>query len=294
MGYMIRSVLLLGVLTGLFLFVGNLIGGKIGMIIALILAGIMNFIAYWFSDKIVLAMYGAQEITEEEAPWLHRMVEELAQRANIPKPKIYLVPMEQPNAFATGRGPSHSAVAVTAGILQLLDRDELRGVLAHEIAHIKNRDVLVATIAATIAGAISYLVSMLQWALLFGHSGNEEEGNNNPLSIIGSIIGSIVLIIVTPIIATIIQMAISRSREYLADETGAKISGDPLALARALEKIHNYVYSIPAEVNQGTAHLFIENPLKGGGIWELFSTHPSTEKRIERLQELARKMGKLY
>jgi len=290
MGYMIRSVLLLGVLTGLFLFVGNLIGGKIGMTIALILAGIMNFIAYWFSDRIVLAMYGAREITEEEAPWLHRMVEELAQRANIPKPKIYLVPMEQPNAFATGRGPSRSAVAVTTGILELLDRDELRGVLAHEIAHIKNRDVLVATMAATIAGAIAYLVSMFQWALLFGQSKNEEEGNNNILSIIGSI----ALIIVTPIIATIIQMAISRSREYLADETGAKISGDPLALARALEKIHNYVYQIPAEVNQGTAHLFIENPLKGGGIWELFSTHPSTEKRIERLKELARKMGRLY
>jgi heat shock protein HtpX len=290
MGYMIRSVLLLGVLTGLFLFVGNLIGGKMGMTIALILAGIMNFIAYWFSDRIVLAMYGAREITEEEAPWLHRMVEELAQRANIPKPKIYLVPMEQPNAFATGRGPGHSAVAVTAGILRLLDRDELRGVLAHEIAHIKNRDVLVATMAATIAGAISYLVNMFQWALLFGHSRNEEEGNNNPLSLIGSI----ALIIVTPIIAMIIQMAISRSREYLADEIGAKISGDPLALARALEKIHNYVYQIPAEVNQGTAHLFIENPLKGGGIWELFSTHPPTEKRIERLKELARKMGMLY
>jgi heat shock protein HtpX len=290
MGYMIRSVLLLGVLTGLFLFVGNLIGGKIGMTIALILAGVMNFIAYWFSDRIVMAMYGAREITEQEAPWLHRMVEDLAQRANMPKPKIYLVPMEQPNAFATGRGPSSSAVAVTAGILQLLDRDELRGVLAHELAHIKNRDVLVATMAATIAGAISYLVNMLQWALIFGHSRDEEEGNNNPLSLIGSI----ALIIITPIIAMIIQMAISRSREYLADETGAKISGDPLALARALEKIHNYVYSIPAEVNQGTAHLFIENPLKGGGLWELFSTHPSTEKRIERLKELARKMGRLY
>jgi heat shock protein HtpX len=290
MGYMIRSVILLGVLTGLFLFVGNLIGGKMGMTIALILAGIMNFIAYWFSDRIVLAMYGAREITEQEAPWLHRMVEELAQRANIPKPRIYLVPMEQPNAFATGRGPGHSAVAVTAGILHLLDRDELRGVLAHEIAHIKNRDVLVATMAATIAGAISYLVNMLQWAFIFGHSRDEEEGNNNPLSLIGSI----ALIVLTPIIATIIQLAISRSREYLADETGAKISGDPLALARALEKIHNYVYQIPAEVNQGTAHLFIENPLKGEGLWELFSTHPPTEKRIERLKELARKMGRLY
>ena len=187
MGYMIRSVLLLGLLTGIFLFVGNLIAGKVGMTIALILAGIMNFLAYWFSDKIVLAMYGAREISYEEAPWLHAMVEELAKRANMPKPKIYLVPMEQPNAFATGRGPSNGVVAVTSGILRLLDRDELRGVLAHEIGHIKNRDVLVATMAATIAGAISYLVNMLQFALLFGYS-RDEEGNQNPLSIVGSIL----------------------------------------------------------------------------------------------------------
>ncbi len=288
MGWTIRSVILLGFLTGLFLFVGNLVGGKVGMTIALILAGIMNFIAYFFSSKIVLAMYGAREIPYQEAPWLHNMVEELARRANIPKPRIYLVPMEQPNAFATGRGPSDGIVAVTAGILRLLDRDELRGVLAHELGHIKNRDVLVATMAATIAGAISYLVSMFQWALIFGHS-KDENNNSNPLSFIGSLL----LIIVTPIIATIIQMAISRSREYLADETGAKISGDPLALARALEKIHHYVHSIPAEVNQGTAHLFIENPLKGEGLLELLSTHPSTEKRIHRLKELARRMGQL-
>jgi heat shock protein HtpX len=286
MGYMIRSVLLLGVLTGLFLFMGNLIGGKMGMTIALMLAGIINFIAYWFSDRIVMLIYDAREITEQDAPWLHRMVEELARRANIPKPKIYLVPMEQPNAFATGRGPSRSAVAVTAGILQLLDKDELRGVLAHEIGHIKNRDVLVATMAATIAGAISYLIDMLRWAVFtLGHSRNK--GINNPLSLIGTI----ALIIITPIIAMIIQMAISRSREYLADETGAKISGDPLALARALEKIHNHVYKIPAEVNQGTAHLFIENPLKDKGIWEIFSTHPPTEKRVKRLKRLARKMS---
>jgi heat shock protein HtpX len=286
MGYMIRTVILLGVLTGLFLFVGQLIGGKTGMTIALVLAGIMNFIAYWFSDKIVLSMYGAKEISYEEAPWLHRIVEELAQRANIPKPRIYLVPMEQPNAFATGRGPGNAAVAVTSGILHLLDEKELRGVLAHEIGHIKNRDVLVATMAATIAGAISYLVNMFQWMLLFG-GGRDEENRGGWAGLLGSLL----LIILTPIIAMIIQMAISRSREYLADETGAKISGDPLALARALEKIHNYVYQIPAEVNQGTAHLFIENPLSGEGIWELFSTHPSTEKRIERLKELARKMG---
>ncbi|MCS7261835.1 MAG: zinc metalloprotease HtpX [Aquificaceae bacterium] len=285
MGYAVRSVILLGVLTGLFLFVGNLIAGKVGMTIALLLAGIMNFLAYWFSDKIVLAMYGAREIPYEEAPWLHRMVEELANRANIPKPRIYLVPMEQPNAFATGRGPSNGAVAVTSGILHLLNERELRGVLAHEIGHIKNRDVLVATMAATIAGAISYLVNMLQFSMLFGNK--EEENNNNPLSLVASI----AMIIITPIVATIIQMAISRSREYMADETGARISGDPEALASALEKIHNYVYEIPTQVNQGTAHLFIENPLSGHGIWELFSTHPSTEKRIQRLRELARSMG---
>ncbi len=290
MAWTIRSVLLLGLLTGLFLFVGNLVGGKTGMLIALLMAGVMNFIAYFFSSKIVLSMYGAREISYEEAPWLHRMVEELAQKAGIPKPKIYLVPMEQPNAFATGRGPSDGVVAVTSGILQLLDRDELRGVLAHEIGHIKNRDVLVATMAATIAGAISYLVNMLFFGMLFNNSRDEEGEGTNPLSIIGSIL----VLIITPIIATIIQMAISRSREYLADETGAEISGDPMALARALEKIHNYVYQIPTEVNQGTAHLFIENPLKGGGIWELFSTHPSTEKRIERLKNLARQMGRLY
>ncbi|MFN3813277.1 MAG: zinc metalloprotease HtpX [Aquificaceae bacterium] len=286
MGYMFRTVLLLGFLTGLFLFVGHVVGGKAGMTIALLLAGVMNFLAYWFSDKIVLSMYGAKEISYEEAPWLHRIVEELSNSAGIPKPPIYLVPMEQPNAFATGRGPGHAAVAVTSGILHLLSEKELRGVLAHELGHIKNRDVLVATMAATIAGAISYLVSMFQWMLIFGGGRNEEDRGGW-----GGILGSLVLIIITPIVATIVQMAISRSREYLADETGAKISKDPLALADALEKIHSYVYQIPAEVNQGTAHLFIENPLSGSGVWELFSTHPPTEKRIERLKNLARTMG---
>ena len=286
MGYMIRTALLLGVLTGLLLFIGNMVAGKAGMVIAFVIAAVMNFMSYWFSDKIVLSMYGAREISYEEAPWLHRIVEELSRRANIPKPKIYLVPMEQPNAFATGRGPGSSAVAVTRGILEILDEKELRGVLAHELSHIKNRDVLIASIAATIAGAISMIVNWLQWALIFGW-GRDHEENNNPLSIVGGIL----LIIITPIIAAIIQMAISRSREYLADETGAYISGDPLALARALEKIHNYVTQVPARVNEGTAHLFIENPLKGEGLMELFSTHPSTEKRIARLVEIAKRMG---
>jgi heat shock protein HtpX len=285
MGYMLRTAILLGVLTGILLFLGNVIAGKTGMIIAFVIAALMNFLSYWFSDKIVLSMYGAREIARDEAPWLHEIVEELAQKANIPKPRIYLIPMEQPNAFATGRGPGSAAVGVTRGILEILDKNELRGVLAHELAHIKNRDVLVASIAATIAGAISMIVNWLQWALIFGWGRDEE--NNNPLSIVGAIL----MIIITPIIAAIIQMAISRSREYLADETGAYISRDPLSLARALEKIHNYVRQVPAQVNQGTAHLFIENPLKGEGLAELFSTHPSTEKRIARLIEIAKRMG---
>jgi len=287
MAYMLRTAVLLGLLTGILLFIGHLIGGQTGVVIAFIIAAVMNFMSYWFSDKIVLSMYGAKEISYEEAPWLHKIVEELSRRANMPKPRIYLVPMEQPNAFATGRGPGHAAVAVTRGILDILDEEELKGVLAHELAHIKNRDVLVASIAATIAGAISMIVNWLQWALIFGWGRDEED--NNPLSLVGSIL----LIIITPIIAAIIQMAISRSREYLADETGAYICGCPLALARALEKIHNYVTQVPARVNEGTAHLFIENPLKGEGLMELFSTHPSTEKRIARLVEIARKMGQV-
>ncbi len=287
MGWMLRTVILLGVLTGLLMAIGGIIGGLPGMFIALIIAGVMNFMSYWFSDKIVLSMYGAREIPYEEAPWLHDMVAELAQRANMPKPKIYLVAMEQPNAFATGRGPGHAAVAVTRGILEILEPEELRGVLAHELAHIKNRDVLVATVAATIAGAIGFLANMAQWALFFGGLNRDEEEGGG----IAETIGAILMIIIVPIIATIVQLAISRSREYLADETGAKICRCPVALARALKKIEEYVMQIPANVNPGTAHLFIENPLKGGGLMELLSTHPSTEKRIQRLCELARKMG---
>jgi len=287
MRYMLKTAVLLGLLTGIFLFLGNAIGGKTGLVIAFLIAALMNFFSYWFSDKIVLSMYGAKEISPQEAPWLHRIVEDLARRANIPKPPIYLIPMEQPNAFATGRGPGHAAVGVTRGILELLDEEELKGVLAHELAHIKNRDVLIASIAATIAGAISMIVHWLQWALIFGWGRDEE--NNNPLSLVGSLL----LIVITPIIAAIVQMAISRSREYLADETGAYICGCPLALARALEKIHNYVTQVPARVNEGTAHLFIENPLKGEGLWELLSTHPSTEKRVARLREIARRMGQV-
>ncbi len=286
MNYRLKTVLFLGVLTGLLLFIGKVIGGYYGMLFALIFAGIMNFVSYWFSDRIVLGMYGAKRISYEEAPWLHEIVAELSHKAGIKKPEIYLIPMEQPNAFATGRGPEKSAVAVTSGILNLLNKEELRGVLAHEISHVKNRDVLVASIAATIAGAISMIINWLQWALIFGFGRDDDE---NPLSFIGTLL----LIIITPIIAMIIQLAISRSREYLADEEGARISGNPLGLAKALEKISYAVRKIPAQVNQGTAHLFIENPLKGQNIIELFSTHPPVEKRIERLLRLARKTGDL-
>lgn len=287
----LKTVLLLGILTGLFLAIGHLVAGKQGMIIAFFVALAMNFFSYFFSDKIALAMYGAKEISYEEAPWLHQMVEDLARKAGIPKPKVYLAPIHVPNAFATGRSPDNAVVAVTSGILQILNKDELRGVLAHEIGHIKNRDILISSIAATIGGAISMLANMLYYSSLFG--GNNEENNNNPIA---SIIGSVVLFIVAPLAATLIQMAISRSREFIADETGAKISGCPLCLANALRKLEeiaknpNLQQVAAAEVNPGTAHMMIVNPLKADTIMKLFSTHPPTEERIRRLEELARKM----
>lgn len=287
----LKTVLLLGILTGLFLAIGHLVAGKQGMIIAFFVALAMNFFSYFFSDKIALAMYGAKEISYEEAPWLHQMVEDLARKAGIPKPKVYLAPIHVPNAFATGRSPDHAVVAVTSGILQILNKDELRGVLAHEIGHIKNRDILISSIAATIGGAISMLANMLYYSSLFG--GNNEENNNNPIA---SIIGSVVLFIVAPLAATLIQMAISRSREFIADETGAKISGCPLCLANALRKLEeiaknpNLQQVAAAEVNPGTAHMMIVNPLKADTIMKLFSTHPPTEERVRRLEELARKM----
>jgi heat shock protein HtpX len=290
----LKTVLLLGVLTGLFLAIGHLVAGKQGMIIAFVAALFMNFFSYFFSDKLALAMYGAREIPYEEAPWLHEMVEDLARRAGIPKPKIYLAPIAVPNAFATGRNPNHSAVAVTSGILQILDRDELRGVLAHELGHIKNRDILISSIAATIGGAISMLANMAYYTAFLG--GDDKENSNS----IASIIGSIILFIVAPLAATLIQMAISRSREFLADETGAKISGCPLCLANALRKLEEIAHSpqiqeiASQEVNPGTAHMMIVNPLSGDFIMKLFSTHPSTEERIRRLEELARKMQPGY
>lgn len=294
MANQLKTVLLLGILTGLFLAIGHLVAGKQGMIIAFVVALIMNFFSYFFSDKVALAMYGAREITYEEAPWLHEMVEDLARRAGIPKPKIYLAPIAVPNAFATGRDSNHAAVAVTSGILQILNKDELRGVLAHELGHVKNRDILISSIAATIGGAISMLANMAYYAAFLG--GNDRE-NNNPIA---SIIGSIILFIVAPLAATLIQMAISRSREFLADEAGAKISGCPLCLANALRKLEEIAHNpqiqevASQEINPGTAHMMIVNPLSGDFIMKLFSTHPPTEERIRRLEELARKIQPGY
>lgn len=280
----VKTFLLLTVLTAFLLFMGNIFGGKTGLTIALIMAGLMNFIAYFFSDKIVLAMYGAKEVSPEEAPGIHRIVEELSASAGIPKPRVYIVPSPAPNAFATGRNPSHGAVALTEGILRLLNESEIRGVIAHEISHIKNRDTLVQVIAATIAGAIMYLAYMLRFSVFFfGGRGDDREGGG-----LGSLIFLIAISILAPIAAMIIQLAISRSREYLADETGAKISGDPLALASALKKISGYAQRIPMEANPATSHLFIVNPLSSGSaILSLFSTHPPVEKRIERLYKMA-------
>ncbi len=286
----IKTVLLLGILTGLFLVVGKLLGGQTGMVIAFIMAMAMNFFAYWFSDKMALAMYGAKEIPYEEAPWLHDMVEELARKAGIPKPKIYLAPIDIPNAFATGRNPEHAAVAVTSGILNILSPEELKGVLAHELAHIKNRDILISSIAATIGGAISMLAEMAFWSNLFG--GRDEEDNG-----IGSLIGSVLLFLLAPLAATLIQMAVSRTREFAADATGAEISGCPLCLAKALEKLEMAAQRLAPvaekEVNPGTAHMMIVNPLRRDFLASLFSTHPSTQERIRRLYEIARKMGQV-
>ena len=278
-----KTALLLALMTGLFVAVGSLIGGTTGMVVAFLIAVGMNAFAYWNSDKMVLRMYGAQEIGEHDDPDLFGLVRELSRRAQIPMPKVYIMRNPQPNAFATGRDPAHGAVAVTTGIMQRLTREELAGVLAHELAHIKNRDTLIMTVTATIAGAISMLAN---FAMFFGSSSDQR---NNPLGIIGTI----ALVILAPMAAMLVQMAISRSREYEADRVGAEIAGQPLWLARALENIQGAagrVVNEDAERNPATAHLFIINPLTGQGMDNLFSTHPSTENRVARLQAMAQGM----
>lgn len=275
----LKTMMLLVMLTLILVWAGAAFGGRQGMTTALVLALGMNFFAYWFSDKIVLRMYGAKEATESEAPELFRIVRGLSQKAGIPMPKVYVMEQDQPNAFATGRNPEHAAVAVTSGIMRLLSHEELTGVIGHELSHIIHRDILISTIAATIAGAISYLAQMAQWAALFGGRSDDEEG--------GSPVAAIVMMIVGPIAALLIQMAISRSREYLADDGGARLAGSPRFLANALRKLDMASKSIPMDANPATSHMFIVNPLSGGGIIRLFSTHPPIQERIARLETMS-------
>jgi heat shock protein HtpX len=279
MGNQIRTTILLAVMTALIVWVGQLLGGRQGMIIALIFAAGMNFFSYWYSDKIVLKMYRAHEVTPGQATELYETVQRLTQRAGLPMPRLYVIPQQAPNAFATGRNPAHAVVAVTEGLLSIMERDEVAGVLAHELAHVKNRDILIGSIAATMAGAIMVLASLARWSAIFGGVGsNDEEGGGT------GFIGLIVMSIIAPMAAMIIQMAISRSREYLADATGASFVGNPEGLARALEKLGTYSKRLPMNANPSTAHMFIVNPLSGKSLMSLFSTHPPLEERIARLR----------
>jgi len=276
----LKTTLLLGLLTGLFLAVGDLLGGRQGLVIALIFAAVMNFGSYWFSDQLVLRMYRAQPIDEREAPELYSMVRELTTAAQIPMPKLYVLPTDSPNAFATGRNPSHAAVAVTAGITRMLNRQELRGVVAHELGHVHNRDTLISAIAATMAGVVMMLARMAYWGALFGGMRRDDDrGGGSPLV-------ALAMMIVAPLAASLIQMAISRSREFGADAFAARVTHDPMALASALEKISYGTARVPMNAGPATAHLFIMNPLSGGGIAKLFSTHPPVEERVARLRAM--------
>ena len=275
----LKTTFLLALLTVLLVLAGGAIGGRSGMTFALVMAGVMNFVSYWFSDKIVLAMYGAEQVTEADYPEFYGLVRQLAVQAGIPMPKVYVIPSDTPNAFATGRNPEHAAVAATSGILRILSRDELLGVMAHELAHVKHRDILISSIAATVAGAITYLAHMAQWAAIFGGGRDRDEEGGGLLSVL-------VMAIVAPLAAMLIQMAISRSREFDADKGGAVYSGNPLYLAGALRKLEMANRQIPMDANPATAHMFIVNPLTGGGLMSLFSTHPPVEERIRRLEAM--------
>jgi len=281
----IKTVLLLGLLTGLLVALGRAIGGQTGMVIALVMAAAMNFFSYWYSDKIVLAMYRARPVDEATAPELYALVAELAREAGLPLPRIYIIDDPTPNAFATGRDPQHAAVAVTSGILELLSPRELRGVLSHELAHVKDRDILISSVAATIAGAVMVLANLARWSLFFGGGDDEDEGGLG-------IVGVLLMSILAPLAALLIQMAVSRSREFLADRQGALISRDPLALASALTRLQEANQAMPMRsARPQTAHMFIVNPLSGASLAGLFSTHPPIEQRVARLQELAREQG---
>lgn len=277
----LKTVLLLGLLTGLLLWVGQMLGGTQGLVIGLIVAAALNLGSYWFSDRIVLSMYGARELSEQEAPDLFRIVRELATGAHMPMPRVYLIPSDSPNAFATGRSPNHAAVAVTEGILRLLTADELRGVLAHELSHVRNRDTLISAIAATLAGVVMMVARLAYWGTLFGGMRRDERDEG------GGALGLLATIIVAPIAATLIQLAISRAREYQADASGAHLSHSPEALASALQKIAVASGRVPLDAGPATAHLWIVNPLSGNWLANLFSTHPPIEERIRRLRAMA-------
>jgi heat shock protein HtpX len=283
MGNLFKTAILLAALSCLLVLIGGAIGGQQGMTIALVMALAMNLISYWFSDKIVLRMYRAQPVDEAAAPGLFRMVRSLAMRAGIPMPRVYVIPGDTPNAFATGRNPSHAAVAVTEGIMRVLDEEELEGVLAHELAHVKNRDTLTMTMAATLAGAITYLAHMAQWGAMFGGMRRDEDDEGHG----GGVFGALMMAFLAPIAAMLIQMAISRAREFQADATGARIAGKPWPLARALEKLEQASKMLPMEASPSTAHLFIVNPLHAGALMRLFSTHPPIEERVARLRAMA-------
>ena len=278
-----KTFLLMLVMTVIFVLVGSAIGGKSGALIALVMAGAMNFFSYWFSDKLVLRMYGAREVTQGEAPGLYQIVGELVNKASLPMPKVYIMENDAPNAFATGRNPEHAAVAVTSGIMRILSKEELMGVIAHELSHIRHRDILISTLAATMAGAITWLAHMAQWGAMFGGGRSSDDDDRGG----GNFLYTLVFSIVASIAAMLIQMAISRSREYMADEGGAHLS-NPLYLARALGKLETASQRVPMEASPSTAHMFIVNPLTGGGVLSLFSTHPPIEERIARLEEMAR------
>jgi heat shock protein HtpX len=287
----LKTAVLLAALTALLVFLGDLLGGTSGMVIAFGFALLMNVGAYWFSDSIALKMSGAQEVSYEEAPELHDLIAELAQYAGLPKPRVAIIQADAPNAFATGRDPSHGVVAVTTGIMRILDRNELAAVLAHELGHIRNRDTLISTVAATVAGAITMIANMAQWAMIFGGFGrnDEEEGGG-----IGSLVGGLFMIILAPIAAAIIQMAISRAREFEADSTGARVHGDPEALASALEKLEHYSKQVPLPVSPAASHLFIVQPLTGQSLASLFSTHPPVAERVARLRGMGMQLWKRW
>ncbi len=279
MSNVFKTALLLAVLTAMLVLLGGALGGQQGMMIAFVLALAMNFASYWWSDKIVLAMYRAESVTEAQAPGLYGIVRRLASKAGVPMPRVYIIPTEQPNAFATGRNPEHAAVAVTEGIMRILDDEELEGVLAHELAHVTNRDVLISTIAATLAGAITYLAHMAQWAAFFGGHRNDDEDAPSPIAMM-------LMAMVAPIAAMLVQLAVSRSREFQADATGARLAGRTWGLAKALEKLEMAKHAVPMAANPATAHLFIVNPLSGQALMRLFSTHPPIEERIARLRAM--------